>query len=419
MNRRNFRICWNFVFKNRNNFIIFLGSEPRKFQNLLQFFKLNYHLGNKNKMPIFGVIFYLFLLYLLYKIFTISWILSIVLLVLFIVFLARMYFMNPQVEFIIKIIDFRFRIDNFFMGVYENKGFCPLRFKLVQKFNQLISGGMPVPPDPVNTHIESLKVKSLIDDHQVPMKIYIKEDILSTERKIPIVYYLYPGGFSVELPMPNKDEVLDLGVMLVTISYRLAPENKFPKALEDSYSCLSYITAKSNKILEKHWDGRLVVYGASAGGNIATCSTLLVRDRGLGLDIICQLLACPALFYTDKGLKSQILYKDWYFHGESSIKYINDLLMRDQNDYENPYLCPLKAKSLKGLPDAYFLLGERDYFCSEGELYYEKLKESGNKAICRIYPGEHGFDISPNEVGKKAKREMFEYLKKKIEGKDK
>lgn len=95
------------------------------------------------------------------------------------------------------------------------------------------------------------------------------------------------------------------------------------------------------------------------------------------------------------------------------------MLIRDEKDMENQYLCPLKAKDLKGLPDAYFLLAERDYFCSEGELYCLKLKENGNNAVCRIYPGEHGFDAAPNEIGRKARAEMFDYVRKKIEGMEK
>lgn len=337
-------------------------------------------------------------------------------LILISLFLLRLYKRDPEVSMIVKLIDLKMRFDYFLMGVNADRGFNPTRFKIAQAINNLLGGAPPRPKDPPNTAIFNLKVKSQIDDSEIPMRIFIRESALKSGTKLPIIFYLFPGGFHTEVPLRDPTELMDLGAMVVTISYRLAPKFKFPTQIEDSYSCLSFIAKKSHPILQTHWDERLILQGASAGGGVAAGSALLVRDRGLELKIVSQVLCCPALFYTDKGLPSQIKYRDWYFHGELSIKYINSMVVRDVKDYENPYLCPLKAPSLKGLPETYFVLGERDYFCSEAELYGQKLLEAGVKTDIKIYPGEHGFDASPSPVGRKARAETLEYLKKVIQG---
>ena len=113
--------------------------------------------------------------------------------------------------------------------------------------------------------------------------------------------------------------------------------------------------------------------------------------------------------------KSHVLYKNWYIHGEKDVRYVDSMVIRSEEDYENHYLCPLKHKNLKNLPNAYFLLGERDYFCSEGELYCQMLKENGNDVVCNIYAREHGFSSAPKEMAKKALDDLREYLMKRLE----
>ncbi|HQZ26390.1 MAG TPA: alpha/beta hydrolase [Flavobacterium sp.] len=74
----------------------------------------------------------------------------------------------------------------------------------------------------------------------------------------------------------------------------------------------------------------------------------------------------------------------------------------------------MKAKDLTKLPSAYFILAERDYFCSDGELFYQKLKENGNDAICKIYPAEHNFTRIPSPEATKSRKDLIEYLKYKM-----
>jgi len=257
-------------------------------------------------------------------------------------------------------------------------------------------------------------VPSLIDDYQIPMKVYIKEDFLKkTDEKRPILFYLFGGAFHFEDQLWDKEEFLNMGFIIIHVRYRLCPKIKYPVPLEDAYSCLNYIQKLSHPLIKDHWDTRIALYGSSAGGNIAACSCLLMRERGLAMNVLCQILEYPALFYLEN-VKSHILYKDWYIHGEDTVRYIDNMYMRSEKDYENQYLCPMKAKDLTILPDAYFLLAERDYFCSEGEVYCEMLKKSGNNAVCMIYPQEHGF-MGKSSIGKKALGELLKYLQKKLE----
>ena len=349
---------------------------------------------------------------LLYKVFTISLTLSILLLIWIALFLLRMYLKHPQVPFSVKFKDFRFRINFHILGVYTGK-FSLMRYKIARAFLNVT--GMSPPPltDPKNAHITEIKVPSLIDDYQIPMKVYIRKDHFETEKQQPIMFMLFGGGFQVESPMWGKEIFMDLGMMVVKIQYRLAPDYKFPVAWEDTYSCLSFIAKRGHQIF-KQWDSRLILYGTSAGGNLATINALFVRDRGLKLNVISQVLGYPAMFYLGQ-CKSHEEYKDWYLMDEKKVSFVDQSLLRDEKDYENPYLCPIKQENLKGLPPAYFILSERDYFCSECELYYEKLKEQGNQAICKIYPIEHGFLNGPSLQSGRAFADLVEHLKKRLE----
>ena len=362
---------------------------------------------------IYGIMFKSLIFYGIYFIFTISFTISIILLLSLALMTLRTYLVHPEVPFIVKLISFSMRIHNILLGTYTGK-FVLWRYKLVMSlYNLLGSGGPPKSIEPLNTHIEKIQVPSLIDDKHISMKIYIKNEILNSQKKQPLLIFLFPGAFMVEIPLRNKEDYLDMGFMIAHISYRLAPEYKFPTALEDVYSCLSYLNKNTHPIL-KYWDSRIVLYGASAGGNLAACSCLLMRDRELKMNVICQVLSAPPLFYKGE-LKSHVLYKNWYIHGEKDVRYIDDMLMRSEEDYENQYLCPLKHNNLKNLPNAYFNLSERDYFCSEGELYCEMLKKNGNDVVCNLYAGEHGFMAAPNELSKKAMKNLKEYLMKRLE----
>lgn len=357
----------------------------------------------------FAALFLIFLLIFYTVFFPIAFLFTIFL----IGYLVRLYFKDPQVPFIVKIMNHHMMLDNLIKGAYTGK-FNLFRFNLARKVDKILGAGPPPVPDPKDCYIENLEVPSLIDDHKIPISVFIPDSAKNQGKKLPILFYLSPGAFHRVLPMRNKEEYLEMGFMIVTVRYRLAPENKFPKAVEDVFSSLSYIAKKSTALFENHWDSRLVLLGHSAGGGLAAASALMVRDRGLPLNIICQILAAPALFWREP-CPSHTQYKNWYIHGEKVVLYIDDMLINDKKDYENPYLCPLKAKDLSKLPPAYFILSERDYFCSESDIYFEKLKSCGNKAVCKHYPAEHGFFGTPSLVAKKAREEMKEYLKELME----
>ena len=196
--------------------------------------------------------------------------------------------------------------------------------------------------------------------------------------------------------------------------YRLAPEHKFPVPLEDSFSALAYIAQKKHPLIETYWDSRVVVMGESAGGSLTAGLCLLVRDRQLKINIISQIIYYAPFFMNQKDLRSHIDYKNWYIHGEAKVKWVDHMYMRDDSDYDNVYLSPVKAKDLTRLPAAYICLAERDYFCSEGELYYEKLKEAGNEAVIKIFSAEHGFLGAPGPESEAAVSNVIAFLEKRI-----
>lgn len=362
--------------------------------------------------PIIAFLYKAFWIYVLYKLFTLSCYFSIFLIVILAAQLVRMYLRDPEVPFIIKLVDVRMRINSYMLGVYSGQ-FSLRRYKMVRAFNDLIGMAPPKLPDPKNAHVLEIKVPSLIDDHQIPMKIFIRKDLYEKDQQQPIMFSLFGGGFQVECPFRGVEEFLNLGMIVVKIRYRLAPEYKFPVAWEDTYSCLSFIAKRSHPIF-KQWDSRIVLHGFSAGGNLATINAMFIRDRGLEMNVISQVLAYPAMFYLGE-CKSHELYKNWYIIGEKNVSFVDQSLLRDEKDYENPYLCPIKQQNLKGLAPTYFILSERDFFFSECEIYYQKLKEQGNQVICKTYPAEHGFAEQPGVQSDRALVDLIDYLKKRLD----
>lgn len=194
----------------------------------------------------------------------------------------------------------------------------------------------------------------------------------------PIVVYYHGGGWvynnvfthdSICRHMARLSECI-----FVSIEYRLAPENKFPGPVEDTYGAMEWIYDNAkflNGIPEK-----LAVAGDSSGGNLAAVSCLLSRDRK-GPDIKLQVLLFPVLDHYSTGTKS---YSEVNIPGAlngEQMAWFWDLYLKEGEDVNNPYICPLRAESLKDLPAAIITAVENDPLRDEAEAYASRLANAG------------------------------------------
>ncbi|GAA1711769.1 alpha/beta hydrolase [Fodinicola feengrottensis] len=168
-----------------------------------------------------------------------------------------------------------------------------------------------------------------------------------------------------------------LGSVVVNVDYRLAPESPYPQQLEDAYAALLW-TVSSLRPTE------VSVAGASSGGNLAAALCLLARDRG-GPAIRSQLLHVPGL---DLTLSSPSLRAD-----PAVLPNLDGVRRLYSTDWENPYVSPLLATDLAGLPPAVIVTGRHDFLRDDGRRYAERLSEAGVPVVALEYPMLHNIAL--------------------------
>jgi acetyl esterase len=174
----------------------------------------------------------------------------------------------------------------------------------------------------------------------------------------------------------------------VSVGYRLAPEHKFPAAVEDCYAGTAWAAAHAAELGGD--PARLAVGGDSSGGNLAAAVALMARERG-GPAITHQLLVYPNTDYL-ADTPSMRDISDTYFFNPASVRWYWGLYLATPEDGANPLASPLRADDLTGLPAATVITAEYDPLRDEGELYAKKLAAAGVAAEIVRYDGMiHGF----------------------------
>jgi acetyl esterase len=184
---------------------------------------------------------------------------------------------------------------------------------------------------------------------------------------------------------------------VLSVDYRLAPESKYPVAVEDSYAALLWIVANAERLgIDRR---RIAVGGDSAGGNLATVMALVARDRK-GPRLALQVLIYPV---TDHDLDTRSYRENatgYVLTREGMRWFWNHYLAREAQGRE-PYASPLRASSLAGLPPALIITAEYDPLCDEGEAYAARLRDAGVPVTLTRYPGMfHGFVRMTNILDK-------------------
>ena len=184
---------------------------------------------------------------------------------------------------------------------------------------------------------------------------------------------------------------------VLSVDYRLAPESKYPVAVEDSYAALLWIAANADRLgIDRR---RIAVGGDSAGGNLATVVALAARDRK-GPRLALQVLIYPVTDH-DLDTRSYVENATGYVLTREGMRWFwNHYLAREAQGRE-PYASPLRASSLAGLPPALVITAEYDPLCDEGEAYAARLRDAGVPVTLTRYPGMfHGFVRMTNILDK-------------------
>jgi acetyl esterase len=225
----------------------------------------------------------------------------------------------------------------------------------------------------------------------IPARLYIP----AGTKPLPALVYYHGGGFVIG-SLDGWDPVMRSlanasGCAVVSVDYRLAPEHKFPAAVDDAYAALTYVAREAASLGID--PARIAVGGDSAGGNLAAVVSILARD-GNGPKIAFQLLVYPT---TEQNYERSSFKK----YGENHFLSI-DMMHWFIGHYTTPETIgdwrvqPLKAESLRNLPPAHIIVAECDPLHDEGEAYGERLRAEGGTATFVRYAGMiHGFFTFP------------------------
>lgn len=227
---------------------------------------------------------------------------------------------------------------------------------------------------------------------EIPVRIYTPEG----EGPFPAFVYFHGGGWvvgnldMVDVPcrlITNRAECV-----VVSVDYRLAPENKFPAPLEDAYAVVNWVSEHGATIGVD--ETRVAVGGDSAGGNLAAAVSLMAKDKG-GPNLSLQLLVYPNLNYSFD-TESYLEFAEGYLLTTKDLEWFWNHYLRNEEDGKNPYTSPLLAEDLSGLPPALVITAEYDQLRDEGEAYGKRLQEAGVPTEITRYDGMiHNFYLMP------------------------
>jgi acetyl esterase len=212
---------------------------------------------------------------------------------------------------------------------------------------------------------------------------------------LPVLVFFHGGGWVVG-DIESHDTVCRhlssrASCAVVSVDYRLAPEHKFPAAVEDCFAATAWVAGNAATLGVDA--ARLAVGGDSAGGNLAAVVSLLARDRGAPR-ITHQLLIYPA---TDAAMRHESIgrFAEGYVLTRATMRWFYDQYLRAPEDAADWQASPLAAPDLKGLPPAYVLTAGYDPLCDEGDAYAARLAAAGVAVTHRAFPGQvHGFAMN-------------------------
>ena len=252
--------------------------------------------------------------------------------------------------------------------------------QLMESMNVLIGAGEEV------EHVEDREVPGPAGP--IPARLYRP----AGHGPLPLLVYFHGGGWVLG-GLASHDNVCrslvnGAGCAVLAIDYRLAPEHRFPAAVDDCYAAT--VWAAANAAALGCDPKRIGVGGDSAGGNLAAVISQIAHDRGTPA-LRFQLLVYPA---TDAAYDTASYRENatGYFLELEGMRWFYDHYLDGVADRSDPRASPLRARDLRGLPPALVITAEFDPLRDEGEAYAGRLREAGVPVTLHRYDGMiHGF----------------------------
>ncbi len=217
-------------------------------------------------------------------------------------------------------------------------------------------------------------------DHKVPVRIYRPAN---APNPAPAIIYMHGGGFMLG-DLDSSDSVAwgfadGANAVVVSVDYRLTPENPYPAAFNDCWGVLTWLADNATKLGIDA--SRIGLAGDSAGGNLGAALALKARDEGG------PTVACVAIIYPGTGLDQD--QPSYFEHADGpgltrdgTIKY-RDLYLPDDRNTDDPYARPIMAESLAGLPPFWVHSAEIDPIRDDGRNFAAEIAKAGGDVTYR------------------------------------
>jgi acetyl esterase len=218
----------------------------------------------------------------------------------------------------------------------------------------------------------------------IPARSYLP--VAAGSEPQPTLVFFHGGGFVIG-NIETHDSLCRMlsahsACRVISVDYRLAPEHRFPAAVEDAFAAARWIETNASQLGVDA--NRLAIGGDSAGANLAAAVCHLARDAGAPtLDY--QMLLFPAT-HIDADTNSRRANADDVFMDARTLAWFFGHYFEPEGNRADPRVSPLLAQNFAGLPPAYVMVAGYDPLHDEGVAYAEKLRAAGVEVTLDDYP---------------------------------
>jgi len=218
---------------------------------------------------------------------------------------------------------------------------------------------------------------------KIHVRIYTPKE---AKGPFPLIVYYHGGGFVIaDLDVYNASAqglAEQVGAVVVSVAYRLAPENKFPTAHNDAFA--AYEWAVKNAVSLKADPAKIAVVGESAGGNLAANVSIAAKAKNIMVPLH-QVLVYP-IAQANMNTDSYKMYADAKPLNKAMMSWFTEKYLTTMIEAQNPKISLVNA-NLKGLPPTTIITAEIDPLHDDGVMLANKLADAGVKVSSRNYEG--------------------------------
>lgn len=250
---------------------------------------------------------------------------------------------------------------------------------------------IPAPKLPPDVDLREVFIARQDAQSKIRLRVYRPNPSISP---MPALLWLHGGGYVIGKPEMDDQRcaqfVRELGITVVSVAYRRAPQHPFPAALDDAYAALKWMAQASALDIDPQ---RIAIGGSSAGGGLAAALAQLAHDRREVTPVF-QLLLYPML--DDRTvLRGELDDHNSITWDQKSNRFGWESYLGQAcgATHTANYAVPARRNDLRGLPPAWIGVGSLDLFYDENVAYAQRLRASGVMCDLEVVTGAfHGFD---------------------------